>query len=545
VRIKHDRGLFATAGLLLATVLGGCSVPAAPSRESAALSDALSGGILRLAHESPAGLDPVVVESVYESLPVNQIFDGLVDLDPSLSVVPALASTWTLSRDGRTYTFHLRAGVRFHDGTRLTADDVVFTIRRVLAPGRERRSVAFSYLSGILGASDYAAGRREDLPGVRAVNPSTVEIELTRPYLSFLEVLAMDGVRIVPRHVVEARGDDGFARAPVGTGPFRLAAWDDSQLRLEANPDYFGGPPRLDGITVNFLRDDEIDLGAERFDRGQLDVLEASEEHLERLGQNPEVRIYRYQELSLSFLGLLTGAPPLNDVRIRQAHAGALDRDALASQSAAKRRRAAGILPPGMPAYSPRTKGLGFDPERSRRLLEEAGYPGGRGLKPVNLVTTARSAATEQVLAQLRSDLARVGIPLRIDNVSWPELSRRIEDHAAPAFLLAWIADLPDPDAFLRTLFEADGAANYFDFHDRETWELLERGAGEMNPVRRAEIYRSIEQRILELSPLVPLYHTVGIVAMRPTVRGLEPGPLGLASVNFERVWFARPGSEP
>ena len=545
MRIKHNRGLVGAAGVGIAVVLAGCSVPAGPLPDSAAPDDALDGGVLRLAHEPPAGLDPATVESVYESLPVNQIFDGLVDLDPSLNVAPALASTWTLSRDGRIYTFHLRSGVRFHDGSPLTADDVVFTIRRVLAPGRERRSVAFSYLSGILGASDYAAGRRADLPGVRAVDLSTVEIELERPYLSFLEVLAMDGVRVVPRRVVERLGDDGFARAPVGTGPFRLAAWDDSRLQLEANPDYFGDPPRLDGITVMFLRDDEIDFGAERFDRGDLDVLEATDEHLERLGRNPDVRVYRYQELSLSFLGLLTGAPPLNDVRIRQAIACAVDRETLAAQSSAKRRRAGGILPPGMPGYSPRIKGLEFDPDRSGRLLAEAGFPGGRGLRPVRLVTTARSAAAERVLEQLRSDLARVGISLEIENVTWAELSERIEDHAAPAFLLAWIADLPDPDAFLRTLFEAGGAANYFDFHDAQTWELLERGAGEMNPVKRAEIYRSIEQRILELSPLVPLYHTVGIVAMRRTVRGLEPGPLGLASVNFERVWFARSGSEP
>jgi ABC-type transport system substrate-binding protein len=228
---------------------------------------------------------------------------------------------------------------------------------------------------------------------------------------------------------------------------------------------------------------------------------------------------------------------------VRQAVAHAIDRQALVAQAPTTRRVATGILPPGMPAYSPRTKGPGFDPEGARRLLAEAGYAGGRGLRPLRLVTTAKSAAAQKILEQLRSDLAAVGIMLAVEDVSWSELSRRIEDHAAPAFLLAWIADLSDPDAFLRTLFEPGGSANYFDFQDPMTWELLERGAREMNPVERARIYRQIEQRILDLSPLVPLYHPVGVVATKNEVRGFDPGPLGVASVNLERVWFAEAGT--
>jgi peptide/nickel transport system substrate-binding protein/oligopeptide transport system substrate-binding protein len=523
--------------------LWGCGDPGESVAKTRSGGSPSSGGTLRLAHEPPRSLDPSIVDSVYESLPVNQIFDGLVGLDPSLNVVPGLASTWTLSRDGRTYTFHLRPSVRFHDGEPLTADDVAFSIERVLAPGRER-GVAFSYLLGIVGAEEYAAGLRDDLPGVRAIDPQTVRIELERPYLSFLEVLAMDGLLIVPRHAVEALGDDAFERSPVGTGPFRLAHWDDDHLHLEAYPEYFAGAPHLEGINIRFLDDDEFDAGAARFDRGELDVLQPATEDLDRLAEDPAVRVYRYQELSLSFLGLLTGAPPLDDERVRLAVSCAIDRESMAAQSPAVRRLAAGILPPGMPAYSPRAEGPVFDPERARRLLEEAGYPGGKGLRTVRLVTTARSAAAIALVEQIRADLEKVGIGLKVEDVGWGEFSERLEDHSAPAFLLAWIADLPDPDAFLRTLFEAGGSANYFDFHDGETWKLLEDGAREMNPVERARIYRETEERILALAPIVPLYHTMGVVAMRENVRGLEPGPMGLASVNFEQVWFANPEAD-
>jgi peptide/nickel transport system substrate-binding protein/oligopeptide transport system substrate-binding protein len=499
--------------------------------------------VLRLVQEVPRSLDPATVDSVYESLPVNQIFDGLVAFDPSLHVVPGLASTWTISRDARTYTFHLRRGVRFHDGSELTADDVVFTFERVLSPGRERRGLAFSYLSPVEGAMEYAAGERETLPGVRALDPFTVEIRLIRPYISFLEVLAMDGLRVVPRTAVEAMGDDAFGRSPVGTGPFRLTSWDDEGIYLESNPEYFASPPYLDGVSILFLRDDEVDAGADRFYRDELDVVEVASAQQDRLANSPEVRLHRYQELSLAFLGLQTGYAPLEDVRIRQAIAMAMNRQALVDQSPDRRRLATGILPPGMPAYSPRSKALDHDPDKARQWLKDAGYPGGEGLEPIRLYTTARSEAATRLFDQIRNDLAAVGIRLEIEDVSWGEVSQRIEDHSAPAFLLAWIADLPDPDAFLRTLFEPGGSSNYFALQDEVAAGLLEKGAREMNPVERARIYREAEQRILELVPMVPLYHSLGMIAMREEVRGYDPGPLGVASINLEHVWFSRPGN--
>src|SRR6185369_6275408 len=161
-----------------------------------------AGGTLRLLHEPPSSLDPARCDSVYESLPVNQIFDGLVAIDPSLNIVPGLASTWTISRDGRTYTFHLRAGIEFQDGTPVTASDVAYTLRRLLDPTKETRSAASSYLSVVEGANDFAMRRRSDLPGVVVIDPHTIQIRLERPYLSFLEAMAMDGMRIVPESVV-------------------------------------------------------------------------------------------------------------------------------------------------------------------------------------------------------------------------------------------------------------------------------------------------------------------------------------------------------
>ena len=129
--------------------------------------------------------------------------------------------------------------------------------------------------------------------------------------------------------------------------------------------------------------------------------------------------------------------------------------------------------------------------------------------------------------------------------MNWSELARRADDHAAPAFILSWIADLTDPDAFLRTLFQSGNSANYFDYHDAKTDRLLEAGARETNPVTRARIYREVEKHILEMAPLVPLYHTVAVTAVRRNVHRFEPTPLGVASVNLEHVWLSRSEETP
>jgi ABC-type transport system substrate-binding protein len=521
-------------GLVLAAGLA-CGCSAAQADRPGAGEAPVRGGTVRLQLEVPQSLDPVGVDSVYESLPIRQLFDGLVATDAGLNVVPALATTWTISRDGRRYAFRLREDVRFHDGRPLTADDVAFTFERALRtddPGNLVRP----YLSVISGADAYAARRAATLAGVRADDGGVV-IELARPYPCFLEVLAMDGLRIVPRHAVEAAGAAAFGRAPVGTGPFRLESWDADRIRLVRNPDAWGPPAWVDALDLSFPGEggrSETDLLL----ADRLDVAQVTGDDLGRLTR-PHVRVLRFQELSVAFLGLLTGVPPLDDVRIRRAVAHAVDREALVADAPLLRRESVGILPPGLPGYSPHRKALEHDPERSRALLAEAGFPGGRGLAPIHLYTSGSSAAAARVLERIRADLVGVGIPVDVRVVPWAEMSRRIQDNAAPAFMLGWVADLADPDAFLRALFRSDATSNLFAFADPEADVLLDAGASETHPVRRVDLYRRAERRILEQAPLVPLYHSSGLLAVNDRVHGFEPGPMGLSAIDFRRVWLA------
>lgn len=492
--------------------------------------------------EAPTSLDPVDADSVYNSLPVGQIFDGLVAIDAGMRIVPALARQWTISRDGRVYTFRLRPNVTFHDGSPLTSEDVVFTFRRCVSPGHAQSNIAASYVDVIEGMPDYMAGRRSDLTGVRAEGPLTVRITLERPYASFLQVLALDGLRIVPQRLIERIGNKRFDRAPVGTGPFVFSAWTPDHLSLKASPSYWGGKAHLDGIEIAFLAEGEMDAGVERFLRGEIDLFEAaSSEALQRLGGDPHVRIHRFQELNTSFLGLGVKNPPLDDVRVRRAIAHAINVDAIVKDSPRTRRAATGILPPGLQCYSPEPKVLAYDPDESRRLLEQAGHPRGARLPPIELVTITRTGAAARMTESICKDLAAVGLVTRVRELSWTELNERIDSHSAPLFKLSWVADLNDPDSFLRSPFESDGPSNFFGFSDPETDDLLRAGEREMNPMTRARIYRTIEKRILEQAPLIPLYHPVDTLATRGYVHGLEPGPLGISLLDLEKVWFSGP----
>jgi ABC-type transport system substrate-binding protein len=535
--------LLLALGVLLCAVFScGCAEPPAPlEREPERRS---GGGTLRMIQEAPRSLDPLHCDSVYESLPINQIFDTLVAYDQSLNLIPALAETWTISRDNLEFTFVLREGVRFHNGDGLTARDVLFSICRQLCSDAGVETIARSYLMMIDGAADFAEGLTDEVSGVQVVDSRTLRIRLDKPYSSFLEVLAMDNLAIVPESLVREIGEQAFGRSPVGTGPFRLAEWSEDSIRLEANEFHFRGKPQLDQVKIWFLSEADSDFGASRFEQRELDVVEPTVESLTSLAKNQSVELHRYQQLSLTFLGLNTRHPPLDKRWLRQAIAHALDRDAMVSGAPTVRREAVGVLPPGISGYSPDPKALRFDPEESRRLLAANGHPRGRGLPAIELHNASRGASAENLIEQIRSDLQAVGIRLEVVPVNWADLGDHLDNRTAGAFLLAWIADLTDPDSFMRSLFESGGSGNYFGHSSVETDRLLAQGTAEFNPVERARIYRRIERQVLEQAPLVPLYHTMGIVAVQSDVKGLAPSPLGLAKVDLEKVWIRAPRTD-
>ncbi len=488
---------------------------------------------------SPKTLDPARSTDTYTVRIVQQVFDGLVDFDRDLNPIPAIARSWRVSRDGRVYTFDLERGVRFHNGREVAADDVVYSITRLLRP--EIQSSAASQFEVIAGARDLRRGKAQALRGVRALGESRVEIALEEPYSPFLSLLAMKSAKIVPREAVEAK-DPVFERAPVGTGPFRFVRWDDGEeIVLEANPNYFRGKPYLDRIVYAMLPS-APDLASvyREFRAERLEESTIPADLRQEVLADPAVRVIRRPVLGVQFYGFNLRRPEWRDRRAREAMLAALDRTAIVNNAfRGQNRPAAGIIPPGLPGYTPDRPVPPADRARALELLKGAGVVASG--QPIELWSAISSAIAKTEVEAAGAAWRGLGIPVETRYAEdWPQFQRFLTEGRMPVYRYAWFADIPDPDNVLGILFHSRSEYNYMGYANAEVDRLLQRGRTELDPVRRADIYREAERRILADVPVIPLLHFWIEQAYQPYVKGVEVSALGAPYVSMRKVWLSR-----
>jgi ABC-type transport system substrate-binding protein len=537
----------AAALLVLASALwiGGCaSRPESAARATSSARQAeptpRRGGTLIVVQERPVTLDPLLSNDVYSTTVANQIFVPLLRFGANLDPTPALARTWTISPDGLTYTFWLHAGVRFHNGRPVTAHDVAYSIERAFAPG-VASNVASHYLAAIEGAEESRVGHARHRWGVEVRGDDEIVIRLQRPDPSFLWALCLPQVAVVPREEVEAHGADGFARHPVGCGPFRFVEWTDQRVVLTANPDYFAAPPYLDTLVFITPATLVATAGAHGLLQGRVHLTEVPQNHYREVERAAHVRIIRRRELSLGFLGLNCAIPPLDHPLVRQALACAIDRQAQVELDSLGAVLATGVLPPGVQCYSPVPKALPHDAARARRALAEAGYPEGRGMAPLDFWTPVRVDVRRRADSLLVADLRSVGFRVRVHEVEWRELNRLLDEKRAALFSLSWIADIPDPDSFLGTLFDSRSSSNLFNFTNPQVDSLLHLARDTRDPLERARLFHDVEAEVLGLGAIVPLWHSTLLYGMSDSVHGFQLTPLGISVFDFTHVWLNEP----
>lgn len=530
------------AGGLLLLMAGGCGdglrtpqADAIPAREPQ------RGREFHMMLESPGTLDPARADDVYETCITNQIFDGLLEFDADLHPVPCIAKEWTVSRDGKTYVFVLRDDVRFHNGRRVVAQDFVNSFERIVDPKYPDVGIAEEFLLKIVGVGEYMRGKADSISGITALDDQRLRITLESPYASFLSILAMDQTKVVPQEEVERWGEK-FGSHPVGTGPFRftgeLHPRSDTLVVLTANEDHFRGRAFVDRVVFHTPVDYNVDRAAAGLLNGTLSFSEVPEAVSATVARNPRFQTIRRSELSFSFLGLNLKKKPFDDARVRQAFAHAIDGERVAMVDPSRRIAPLGILPPGIFAYSPERKSLTHDPKAARALLQEAGYPEGHGLPKITYWQANRGEVGKRADAVIREDLQAVGFPIEFRYVTWDEFDRKMMAHEMQAFGLSWIADLPDPDSFLASLFSSRGSYNLFDYSNITVDSLLTAGAAMRASNDRAGVYRRAERLILEDAAVVPLFHIANTYAVLREVEGLVVTPLGLANVRLELVWI-------
>jgi oligopeptide transport system substrate-binding protein len=483
----------------------------------------------------PATLDPARIGDVYGRSIAQQVFDGLVEYDHTLTIVPALAQYWRASRDGLTWTFTLRKGVRFHNGRDVTADDVVYSLTRLLDP--RLKSPAADLFANISGAREFREGRAPTVRGLVALDAATIRIMLDEAAVPFVSLLAIGHAKVVPRDVATQAGD-AFGAAPVGTGPFRFERWErGKEIVLAANREYWGGQPRLGRIVYRIFPSEQVAAMFDEFLKGNLEDTPVPMQGYPKLLASTRGTHVKRPMFSVRFLGFNTRVKPLGDARVRQALVYAIDREAIVRDATAGRFvLARGILPPGTLGYNPKLQGYAYDPARARDLLAQAGYPGGRGLPPLTIWAGAKLEREHQMVVGY---LEAIGVQTEFKYVTdWPQFARMLTEGRFPVFQYAWFADVPDPDDFLFKLFHSKSPRNNTGYANPQFDALVQRARTEPDGQRRVELYRRAEQMVMDDAVVIPFFHYTYERVFQPYVRSIEVSGLGDPYIPFRKIWL-------
>lgn len=493
-------------GLLVLVI--GCLLAVAGTIYGEGNEEPTYGGVLTIGTfpDELMGLDPHITTSYISTRVLEQIYEGLLRTDENFRVQPALAEDWEISEDGLTYTFYLRTGVKFHDGSDFTASDVKFSLERILNP--ETASPQRSRLIMI--------------DTIEIVNPHEIRITLQHPFSPFLIYLATSAISAIVSEEFVAR-EGRLEAVASGTGPFKLVEYDPSQVVLEKNPDYWDDRyPFLDGIVFKLIPEASTRRAAIR--TGEIDFIHAADPTtVEILGVDPGFDILSVPEFSYGLLGINNSRPPLDNAKVRLAISCAINRPQIIS---AVYLGHASIGTPLSPAFGeewvvPASELPCYqqDYDRARELLREAGYPDGISFE----ITVAPVYEIAFKFAKVIQDQVKpAGIDIKLNPVEYG------------GFIDAWIAHdfdtftsensgWPDPDAMYYRTFHSQGATNVFEYADPVMDALLEQGRRETDTAKRQEIYKAAQQRLAEQVPIIFLAYGDLFTIKAEYVKGFYP----------------------
>lgn len=438
------------------------------------------------------------------------IYENLTWVDNDVVVQPQLAESWDISEDGLVYTFHLRQGVKFHNGQEMTAEDVKYSLERQLNP-------------------DVGSAGRGDLTmiqGIEVVDPYTLNITLVEPTGPFLTALGGRYNAIIPKD--SAPDGDTLRRQAIGTGPYMVAEFVPTErLVLQKNADYWQeGVPLLDEIVIQVIPDEQTILAGLRAGTIDMAVLEDANSYM-LLEGDENIILERTPAIKIDTLELPPDVEPLDDVRVRQAILLALDKEAIMEAGIQGLGRVVGGMPPAMTYWSLPPEELPNqqrDVEKARQLLAEAGYPDGFELPIRTIVGYATMAADAPVIA---ANLKEVGIDVSIDTVDlgvWIEDWRGLRE---PPTRNAW-GGFMDPDLlYYRHFHTPPKGMDFRRWNNPTADELLDKGRSTIDPAERKAYYDELQRLMAEEAPMIPLYSPDLLVARQPYVQGYIQHPSG------------------
>ena len=474
-------------------------------------------------------------------VPFN-IFDRLVDVevdaDGNSKIVPSLAESWDISDDGLEYTFHLRQGVKFHNGNDFTAEDVAYTFHRMLTV---EGGVNTEFIDQIKGADELLAGETDTLEGVEVVDDYTIKVTLKEPFAGFLASISSPGVSIYDSEATEAAGDQ-FGMDPavtVGTGPFEFSSWSfNNQLVLTRNEDYWKGASGLPGVVIKIIPDTETQ--SMMFESGELDILDLdyAADSVDRFTETYPDQIVQGPRVGIVYFTMNFNKEPFQDVRVRKAVQMSIDRQAILDALYGGRGQVEqGIFPHGLIGFNPDQEEIKYDPEAAKALLAEAGYADGFDME---IAADSSASDTMTMALEIVSDqLAEVGIRAEIKNYdesTWLETRKSGE---LGSFMSTWSADYNDPDNFIYTFFgnEEKTRIRSINYPDTEVMERVAKARTIVNEDERLAEYKALEEKLIhEDAAWVPMFSRLHLFAVSKRVQGFVPLWSGLSDQLFYNI---------
>lgn len=515
------RSLLAAGGALLAA-------PLLPAMTLRAVAKQAGGGPIRWSLTGVsdlASLDPAKASDQQGFTVIGMLYGGLVKLDEKLLVVPSLAEKWSVSDDSLTYTFALRDGITFSDGTPITADDVIWTFNHALDPKTGGWTGPY-YFTLIDGADDVAAGKTDKVSGVKKIDDKTVAITIKQPSAYFLSSLSAGPSKILSKAASADPNNDG----KVTSGPFMLKSWNHGQgIDLVPNPHFY---EPVTGVTdLSFVFNQDSETGYQLYRTGKVDILGSSQDpvpasRVPEVKDSPDFR--STAAFNTRYVAFNNKLKPFDDVKARQALAHAVDRETLANAVLGGTVSPTGrILPAGFPASDKPIAALAFDPAAAKDLLTQA------GIDPKSFTFTLSYGVegdNERVLTVLQSMWQEnLGIAVKLEPLELSTFSSRLNDtyqdpaKGLQAYYSIWGADYPDPQNFISLQLQTDVGNNNGHWSNAE-FDKLTKEADTMvgDFAKRADLYNQAEQIAVDEVGWLPLFNAKVNVLVRECIKGID-----------------------
>jgi peptide/nickel transport system substrate-binding protein len=500
--------------VLLAVAVASVAVAAPPK-------DAMVVGLLA----EPVTMDPPQITDLNSTRVIKRMFEGLTAQElGTYKIVPGLAQSWDISKDGLTYTFHLRPNVKFHDGTPLTAEAVKFCFDRQLNDqGPFYATGTYPYVKGFLG----------NVAGVEVVNPGTVQIRLKSPLTPFLQYLAHHSLYIYSPEALKKWGKD-VVKHPVGTGPFKLESWEPGvRVVLTRNDQYWGGAPKIrQAIYVPII---EAQARLSAIKTGEIDMtMDVPPDSLQDLRKDPDVVVAEANSSAVWYVALNTRHPALKDKRVRQALNYAVQKDAIIRDIL--KGTAIVATTPLSPVYGPyhedKTVRYPYDPEKAKALLKEAGYASGFDVTFFVPESGSGMQSPVEMGTVIQANLAAVGVRAKIQTMEWGAYLKKYLDSPDMAEM-SWNPSIGDPDHMMYMLLSSDRFPPAFNagyYQNPRVDELLRKGRTTIDDRERVPLYKEAQRLVMEDAPWIFVDHGKQVIVYRKRVQGFKLHP------NFDLV---------